>query len=149
MSQDRKVGINGHVKVKLIGADGKVKQEYEGSNIITDVGLEEIARALAADSFGAHSHMAIGDDNTAVAAGDTTMTNETARVALDSTTRTTNSVAYVATFPAGTGTGTVEEAGVFDAASVGNMLCHFLTTTFTKGAGDALELTWTITIARA
>ena len=49
----------------------------------------------------AMSHMAIGTGSTAAAAGDAALGNEAGRVALTSTTVTSNAVAYVATFAAG------------------------------------------------
>jgi hypothetical protein len=52
----------------------------------------------------------------------------------------------ITTFPAGTGTGTLTEAGIFDVvtANTVNMWCSG-TIGFTKGASDSLVLTWTIT----
>jgi hypothetical protein len=66
---------------------------------------------------------------------------------LASTTVTANAIEYVASFPAGTGTGAVTEAGVFNAASAGTMLCRTVFSVVNKGAADAMSVTWTITVS--
>lgn len=70
------------------------------------------------------SHMAIGTGSTAAAASDTALGSQSARTTLTSTTVTDNDVVYVDTFPAGTGTGAITEAGIFNASSGGTMLCR-------------------------
>ena len=74
------------------------------------------------------------------------------RVALDSTTIVTTSVTndsiqYVATFPAGTATAGLQEAGIFNASSAGTMLCRTVFAVINKGALDTLTITWKITVA--
>jgi hypothetical protein len=56
-------------------------------------------------------------------------------------------VSYAATFPAGTGTGAVVEAGIFNASSAGTMLCRTTFDVVNKGADDAMSVTWTVTIS--
>lgn len=141
------VKLTGSVVVRLIGADGKIKKQSTHKNLVVTVGLQHVAGLLAGEAPTAMSHMAIGSGAAAPALGDTTLATELARVALDSNARTGASVAYVATFPAGTGTGTVEEAGILNAAAAGTLLARFLTGSYAKGASDALELTWTLTVA--
>jgi hypothetical protein len=51
------------------------------------------------------SHMAVGSSNTSATTSQTALGTELGRVVLDSTSRAANTVTYVATFPAGTGTG--------------------------------------------
>ena len=94
----------------------------------------------------AMSHMAIGTGSTAAAAGDAALGNEAGRVALTSTTVTSNAVAYVATFAAGTGTGAITEAGIFNASSSGTLLCRTVFSVINKGAADTLGITWTVTV---
>lgn len=141
-----RVKLTGSAVVKLI-RDGKVIKQSTHKNLVVTAGLQHVAGLLAGEAPTAMSHMAVGSGAAAPALGDTALTAELARVALDSNLRTGASVAYVATFPAGTGTGTVEEAGLFNAAAAGSMLARFLTGTYTKGASDALEITWTLTVA--
>lgn len=120
---------------------------YKCDNLFTELGDALVASRMSNASTAAISHMAIGG-GTGRTASSTTMHTETARVALTSTTQGTsgddNLVTYVATFGAGTGTGTVSECALFNASSAGvmfNYLDGF--TPFTK----ASDLSVTITLA--
>ena len=93
------------------------------------------------------SHMAIGTTNTAAAVGDTALAAEAARVALTSGVASANAVTYTATFPAGTGTGAIVEAGLLNAASGGTLLARTVFSVINKGASDAMTITWTVTVS--
>jgi hypothetical protein len=93
------------------------------------------------------SHMAIGADNTAADVGDTALGSELGRVGLTSDTSSGAVVTYVATFPAGTGTGAVVEAGILNASSGGTLLCRTVFSVVNKGANDAMTITWQITVS--
>jgi hypothetical protein len=54
---------------------------------------------------------------------------------------------YVASFPAGTGTGAIVEAGLFNASSGGDMLCRTTFAVVNKGANDSITITWTVTVS--
>jgi hypothetical protein len=69
------------------------------------------------------------------------------REALDSTTVTDNTIQYIASFEAGDGTGAVTEAGIFNAATGGSMLCRTVFSVVNKAADDTMSVTWTITIS--
>ena len=92
------------------------------------------------------THMAIGTSTAAVNVSQTTLSTEIARVTLTSTTVSGNSIVYVGTFPAGTGTGAITEAGTFDASSGGDMLCRTVFPVVNKGANDSMVITWTVTV---
>jgi hypothetical protein len=93
------------------------------------------------------SHMAVGTGSTAAAAADTTLGTELNRQSLTSTTVTDNALAYVASYAAGTATGSLTEAGIFNASSAGTMLCRTVFGTVTKAADDSMTITWTITVS--
>ena len=95
----------------------------------------------------AMSHMAIGSGSTAAAASDTALGNQLGRVALTSTTVSNAVVTYVASFPAGTGTGAVTEAAILNASSGGTMLCRTVFSVVNKGAQDSMTVTWTVTVS--
>ena len=98
-------------------------------------------------SAGVMSHMALGSDTTAAAAGQTDLLSILgAREALDSSTASNNTITYVSSFEAGEGTGAVTEAGVFNAASSGTMLCRTVFAVVNKAADDTMSVTWTITL---
>lgn len=139
--------VTGSVNVVVRGDDGAVKQEFTVPNLVVDSGLDFIASRMKDATATAMSHMAVGTNTTAAAAGDTTLGTESARVALTSTTVTNNAVAYVATYPAGTGTGALTEAGILNASSAGTLLCRTVFSVINKGASDSMTVTWTVTIS--
>lgn len=143
------VKAKGTLTLTLIGPDGEIKEQFE-DNLVVNTGLAYIASRLKDATATAMSHMAVGTGTTAAAATQTALVTELARVALTSTTIVTTTVTndaiqYVATFPAGTGTGAITEAGLFNAASLGTMLSRTVFSVINKGALDALTITWKIT----
>jgi len=145
MLQDS-IKVTGNLKVVLTGPDGKIKDEQEFKNLVVTTGKNFIASRMKDTTDTAMSHMAIGSGTTAAAVGDTALETELGRVSLTSTTVTNNNVAYVATFPAGTGTGAVTEAGILNASSSGTLLCRTVFSVINKGAADTLGITWTVTV---
>jgi hypothetical protein len=145
------IKAKGTLQLVLTDADGNVKQQDE-HNLVVSAGLAYIASRMKDATATAMSHMAVGSGTTAAAAANTALGSQLARVVLDSTTVVTTSVTgdsvqYVATFAAGTGTGAVTEAGVFNAASAGTMLCRTVFPVINKGALDTLVITWKVTVA--
>ena len=140
------IKMTGDLKIVLTDADGQIKHEQEIKNLVVTTGKNFIASRMKDGTADVMSHMAVGSGTTAAAVGDTTLGTELGRVALTSTTVTTNNVAYVATFPAGTGTGAVTEAGLFSAVSAGTLLCRTVFSVINKGAADTLGITWTVTV---
>jgi hypothetical protein len=90
--------------------------------------------------------MAIGTGTATPAAGDTTLGTEAGRVTTTGT-ATGNQVTYTSTFPAGTGTGAITEAGVFNANPAGTMLCRTTFPVVNKAAGDSIAITWVVTVS--
>ena len=138
--------VTGNVQIQLFSKDGSVKDSREIRNLVVTTGKEFIAARMVGTPT-EMSHMAIGADNTAAAAGNTALGAELGRVALATDTAVGTVVTYVASFPAGTGTGAVVEAGIFNAASGGTMLCRTVFSVVNKGVDDAMSITWTITVS--
>jgi hypothetical protein len=138
---------SGKLNVVLKDSAGNIKQAIEVPNLVVSTGLAFIASRMKDTTDTAMSHMAIGTGTSAAAAGNTTLGTEAARVALTSTTVTANAIAYVASFGAGTGTGAITEAGIFNASSAGTMLCRTVFDVVNKGANDTLQITWTVTLS--
>ena len=147
MFQDA-IKMTGELRITVTSPEGNVKQEVVVPNLVVTVGKNFIASRMKDATATAMTHMEVGTSTQAAAVGDTALIAAVAssRVALTSTTVTTNSVAYVATFPAGTGTGALTEAGIFNAASAGTMLCRTVFSVINKGAADTLGITWTVTV---
>ena len=136
---ESKLTLTGTLSVSL---NGEVVQEIP--NLVVTTGKNYVASRMKDATATAMSHMAIGTGSTAAAAGDTALGSEAARVALTSTTVSTNTISYVSTFPAGTGTGALTEACILNASSSGTMLCRTVFATVNKGSADQMSVTWQI-----
>jgi len=141
------VTIRGNLEVALYDESGAIKDSRKVNNLVVAVGKDLIASRLVGNTLAIPSHMALGSSSTAAATSQTALGSELGRVSLDSTSRTSNTVSYVATFPAGTGTGTVQEAGIFNDGTTGNMLCRTTFSAVNKAAGDTVVVTWNVTVA--
>jgi hypothetical protein len=137
----------GTLDIIVRGPDGNIKDEKKVENLIVDTGLDYIASRMNGTSESVMSHMAVGTGSTAAASADTTLGTELNRQSLTSTTVTDNALAYVASYAAGTATGSLTEAGIFNASSAGTMLCRTVFGTVTKAADDSMTITWTITVS--
>ena len=127
-----------------ISLNGVVVQET--NNLVVTAGKNWVADRMN-DANTVMTHMALGTSTTAAAAGQTALVAELDRNGLTSTTVSTNTVAYACTWAAGDGTGAITEAGLFDAASSGDMLARTVFSVVNKGASDSITITWTITIS--
>lgn len=137
--------LKGKVEVRL---NDEVVREID--NLVVTAGKNFVAASMiktTSNSPAAMTHMAIGSNTTNPAAGDTALGTELGRVALTSGTVSGAVVTYVATFPAGTGTGAVVEAGILNASSGGTLLCHTEFDVVNKGSADAITITWTVTVS--
>lgn len=140
--------LSGRVHIVLTDSMGNIKVDKESDNLIVTVGKAFVASALITVPSISFLYMAIGTSATATSVGQTALVgSELARVATTNTNPTSVTTQFVASFGSGVGTGTIEEAGLFSAASAGSMFSRYLTGTFTKGATDTLAVTWTITVS--
>ena len=141
------VSLKGNLEVILLDQNGIQKDYRKIENVVVAVGKQIIAARLVGNTIAIPSHMAVGTDSTAAATGQTALGGELGRVVLDSTTRVSNVLTYVATFPAGTGTGALAEAAILNAAATGNMLCRTTFSVVNKAIGDSIVITWNVTVA--
>lgn len=144
--------LKGELNIKLLDAQGNVKEDRTERNLVVTAGLTYICSRMAGTSSGVMSHMALGSGTTAAAANQTDLVSLLgSRVALDSTTPSTSSIQYVATFGAGVSTGAVTEAGIFNnaTAGAGSMLCRTVFPVVNKQAGDTMVITWTVSLTAA
>lgn len=151
MNFKEKTSMRGDVNIVLKRSDGSIKETRKIENLVVNSGLAFIISRMVGTAKAVMSHMALGDGITAAAPGDTALQSQLgSRVSLDSTTiagSEDEKVVYVCTFGAGAGTGAVTEAGVFNAASGGDMLCRTVFAVVNKAADDTMEITWTITLS--
>jgi hypothetical protein len=126
-----------------IAINDEVVQEID--NLVVTTGKGYVASRMKDATATAMSHMAVGTGSTAAAAGDTALGNESARVALTSTTVSGADVVYVGSFGAGVGTAALTEAAILNASSSGTMLCRTVFPVINKSSSDSMVVTWTVT----
>ena len=146
-----KVKPKGTLTLELRDEHGNLKESH-ALNLVVAAGLAFITNRLIGTASAVMSHMGIGSGVTAANGNDTALGTQLARVALTSQTRVTTTVAndavqYVATFPAGIGTGAITEAGLFNAGAAGEMLARTVFAVVNKGALDSLTITWKVTFS--
>jgi hypothetical protein len=143
--------LSGQLSIVLKDKAGNVKDQREVKNLVVNSGLAYIASRMKDTTKGAMSHMALGSGTTAAAASQTDLVSILgSREALDSTTisgSNSEKIVYVSAFEAGDATGAVTEAGIFNAASSGDMLCRTVFNVVNKAADDTMSVTWTITLS--
>lgn len=139
-----KPGCN--VRIELRGPDGKLKAVRNLHNTVTTAGKNGIAdQILAVPTLVKMGWCAIGTGSPAA----TLLGAEAARVAFATKTRNNAVVTITATFPAGTGTGAITEAGTFDVvtANTVNMWMSASFSVINKGALDSLTISWDLTVS--
>lgn len=139
--------MKGELKIVLTDAEGNVKDTRDVKNLVVTVGKNYIATRIVGVASDIMSHMAIGTGTATPAVANTTLGTEAGRVTLASASAANNQVTYTATFPAGTGTGAITEAGVFNQSSNGIMLCRTTFPVVNKAAGDSIAITWVVTVS--
>jgi hypothetical protein len=141
------IKFTGQVNFLLTDASGSEKLNKTYPNLVVFSGKNYIASRMASNNTVIMSHLSVGGSNTAPANNNTTLAGEFARVALTSTTVSSNTVTYLATFYPGTGTGAIVEAGIFNSATAnnGDMLCRTTFPVVNKEGGDTLTITWNVT----
>lgn len=141
------LSLKGDVYVIKTDEQGN-NENYHFKNLVVATGKTNIAARMAGNTEAVMSHMSVGTGNTAASSSDTTLVSELARVSLSVAggTPSSNTVTYSATFPAGTGTGALEEAGVFNGATANTMLCRTVFPVINKQASDSITITWVVSI---
>ena len=156
-------GLKGKVDLILYDNSGEIKEERHLDNMIVASGVAGIANKIApslastVSSSTPYNYIGLGTGNTAVEATQTALIAELpigasyARVqdadAIYSTASGSSKIILSVTFPPGQGTGTLNESGIFDSSSAGNMLARQTFAEIQKAAGDTLTVTWTITLS--
>jgi len=140
--------LTGRLNLKVTDENGNLKEDVTVNNLVVTAGKEWVADLMQGGTGTPMSHMAVGTGATAADAADTALETEAARVALSVAggTRTGASIEFVGVYPAGTGTASLTEAGIFNATPAGTMLARTVFTAIAKGASDSLTITWTVSV---
>jgi hypothetical protein len=148
MNLQETMTMTGKLNITVRDESGEVKQSIDVPNLVVTAGKVYIASRMVGTSATVMNGMAIGTGTETPAVGDTGLATEAGRVALSTFTASTNAVTATATFPAGTGTGAITEAGIFNNSSTGGtMLCRTTFPVVNKAAGDSIAITWVITVS--
>lgn len=151
MENQEFVKLTGGVHVRLIGADGQVKQEHVNHNLVVTVGKTYLAAWLAAASQAGKfmSYVGLGTSSTPAASGDTALGAELAGGGYSrqqgALTSSSNVWTNTVTFSPGVATGAVTEAGLFSASTSGTLFAHQVFSVYNVAAGDTLQITWSVT----
>ena len=147
MNSNEKLSVRGKLNIVVTDENGNIKDQREVDNLVVSAGITYIASRMKDATATAMTHMALGSSTTAAVAGQTDLiTLVGSRQLLSTTTANATNIVYVAAFGAGVSTGAITEAGIFNAASAGTMLCRTVFAVVNKGAGDSMSITWTITL---
>lgn len=136
----------GIVNIKQYNSTGNLIKDFTVDNLVVDSGINFIINRMYSNVENPMSHMAIGGLFGTPVPTETTLGSEITRVALTSTTVVGNSIVFVATFGAGVGTGLIQEAGIFNAATSGTMLNRVSFGSVNKNSSDTIVITWTLTL---
>jgi hypothetical protein len=130
------VKLTGKLVIKKFDDSNKLVYETEVKNLVVTSGKQFIASRIVESSANVMGFMAIGDDASSASTVQTTLVNELARVAVDSKTASGVNSTFVATFPAGTGTGNIVEASITNTS--GASVISFDGDTAVDDAGDTI-----------
>ena len=138
------VALKGKLTITL---NGEVVQEIK--NLVVTAGKGWIADRMQGVTAGVMTHMAIGTGTTAADVAQTALVTEVARVALGTSGGVVAGavITFEATYPAGTGTAALTEAGIFNDPSAGTMLARTVFAIVNKGAADSMTISWDVTIS--
>lgn len=140
-----KIRTSGSLTVVVYDEHNNIKDEHYYKNLVTQVGKSYLAARAVGNSAAIMNYMAVGSSNVAPLESQTSLGAELGRVLLDSATSTNNTIAWVATFPAGVGTGTLREVGIFNASSGGSMM-NKAQINIVKDVSDTVVVTWNLDI---
>lgn len=135
----------------LYGADGEIKDQREGHNVVTTVGKEFLASfmqsAVVAAATFTGRYIAIGTNSTAEAAGDTALGTEVSRHTGTASYLSGQIYQVKATFAAGSGTGAIVEYGLVSSNTAGTLIARDTEAAINKGASDTLTVTCQLTLS--
>ena len=143
------ITIKGDLRILVQDSvSGCLKEDKFVHNLVVTTGKNLIASRLSSNSDSVITHMAIGTNGTTAQSSDATLVAELVRQAVTTPggVVTANTVKFECVYAAGVGTGSIQEAGLFNANSSGMMLARTTFPVINKGASDIMTIYWTITI---
>ena len=124
--EDARIRWSGVFKAEL-RRGGRLVRRYEARNIVCNILLSQLRNALVGSgSVSEYTHIAVGSGISTPTRDDTALESEIARKLCDERLVSGTKVVYRVTFGSSEANGSINEVGLFDAASGGNMLARAL-----------------------
>jgi hypothetical protein len=134
------------LSIEKYNAENKLIEKIEVPNLVVTTGKAYVASRMIGTTATVMTHMAIGTTGTAPAVGDAALGAQISRVSMGTSTLANNIVTYSATFGPSDGQGSIVEAGIFNAATGGTMLCRTTFPVISKDSNEAIVITWNISV---
>lgn len=149
MNTNETIKAKGHIKFDLFDDKGNLKEHREIDNVVVTVGKTYLAAWIAAASQATPfmQYIGLGTGTNAASAADTTLQTELSTRVAGTITSSGAVWQNQATFGAGVDTGAITESGLLSASSSGTLFAHQVFSVINKGAGDSLQVTWSITFS--
>lgn len=141
------ITVTGKIVAVLTDKNGSEKYKFSKDNLVVQVGKNFLATAITNNSTSPFGYMALGGGTAAPNTADTALQSEIARQALQSSSTIGSSTTMIGYFGPGIGTGTLTEAGIFNASSSGTMLSRIVFGAVSKTPTDSLTITWTVSLS--
>lgn len=140
--------LSGNVRVDVRDAVSKrLLSRRRFKNLAVLSGRNGVRDAIYGDSFTAPSRFALGTGSTAVTAADTELDTEVWRDIFSTKTRASGTVTFKYFLTSTTANGnTLREAGLFNAASGGDMFARVVFLDIAKTSAITVLFAWTFTI---
>lgn len=151
---DESIKIKGNVEVKVTHLDGS-SEDYSFHNLVVNSGKAQLA-LLAGDSSAApFTYLAVGTSSTSPSASQTTLGSEITDSGLErasatvsrATVSVTNDTLQLIHLWNVSASKTIEEVGIFNAASSGEMLSRALTGSIVVVNTDTVTITYKVTFS--
>lgn len=148
--QKEAMDVAGDVNFVHYDGNGNVLGIYDGHNVITLAGLQNMAKSIVADVAGnvVYDWIAVGTDATAATNNQTALVAEDSRSAgtgtVTTTTLSNDTGQFVVTFAITGADRAFKESGVFSSATAGTMLCRKTFSDINVSTGDSLQVTWKV-----
>jgi hypothetical protein len=147
--------IKGVIEFRIRDKDGNIKDEWTVENLITSAGKAQLALLAGDASATPFTYLELGISSTAVAVGQTALQSAIVDSGLERaaatvsrvTTNVANDTLQLYKLWTATGSKTIEEIGIFNAASAGVMLGRALTTSKILVSEDSFEATYKVIFA--
>jgi hypothetical protein len=138
--------MSGRLIIKKFNEKQELIYQTEVENLVVTAGKNFIASRIVSGSAAVMGYMAIGDNAAVSALPQTSLSNQRARVEIDTASAVDNNITFTASFGAGVGTGSIQEAGIFNAFEEGTMLCRTTFPVITKTSGETIAISWVVSV---